>query len=457
MILIEPAKEEAPMRTTLIAKFALATATVWTVPVAVCAQTLFSFQPNSAHAPVAGLTPDGHGGFYGTTYEGGAGNANNGTVYALKPPSPGQTAWTQTVLYSFQAKPDGALPSGPLFRATTGVLYGTTSQGGAVTTGECNPAGCGTFFSLTPPSPGQTAWTEQILHSFDGNDGYNVGGKLTSDQNRGFYLPTTQGGSANCFSGCGNVLHLSAPHAGQTQWASKILYQFDGGASGYSPGTNLARDSNGVLYGTTSSLYNSGQDFGSVFKLVPPAAGQSAWTLTTIYNFAGGTDGSLALTGVMLGANGALYGTTAGPATDLDGICSGLCGTAFMLSPPLAGQVLWSKTTLYVFAGSPDGTQPSSALIMDAAGNLYGATGYGGLRSKAAGVPVGCGTVFELSPPAPGQPTWTELSASSAACAYGQEPAGDLVFGTDGAVYGVTVEGGAAHVGTVFRASHSAH
>ena len=47
----------------------------------------------------------------------------------------------------------------------------------------------------------------------------------------------------------------------------------------------------------------------------------------------------------------------------------------------------------------PYGTAPSSGLISDSAGNLYGTTRYGG---------NGSGTVFELSPPPTSGGAWTE-------------------------------------------------
>jgi hypothetical protein len=60
------------MRTTLMAALVVTAGTVSGVPMAAWAQTLFSFTANGAHSPAAGLTPDGTGGFYGTTLEGGA-------------------------------------------------------------------------------------------------------------------------------------------------------------------------------------------------------------------------------------------------------------------------------------------------------------------------------------------------------------------------------------------------
>jgi len=81
-------------------------------------------------------------------------------------------------------------------------------------------------------------------------------------------------------------------------------------------------------------------------------------------------------------------------------------GTVFELTPGANGT--WTEAVLYSFcAGNncPDGVGPSSSLIFDAAGNLYGTTAYGGASGVGCGG-SGCGTVFELQPGSGG--TWTE-------------------------------------------------
>ena len=47
------------------------------------------------------------------------------------------------------------------------------------------------------------------------------------------------------------------------------------------------------------------------------------------------------------------------------------------------------ETILYAFTGGADGENPFAGLIMDAAGNLYGSTGYGG--------PYDAGTLFKFA------------------------------------------------------------
>ena len=107
----------------------------------------------------AGLIQDSQGNLYGTTSWGGANGG--GTIFKLAPPSGAQTAWTETVLYSFgtNGSADALQPRAGLVQDTQGNLYGTTSGGGAYSSG--------TVFKLTPPTGAQTAWTEAVLYSFD--------------------------------------------------------------------------------------------------------------------------------------------------------------------------------------------------------------------------------------------------------------------------------------------------
>ena len=91
--------------------------------------------------------------------------------------------------------------------------------------------------------------------------------------------------------GCGTVFKLTPPAAGQTKWTKEILYRFQGGSDGEAPVAPLVLDSKGALYGTTLA---GGGTFGpgTVFKLTPPAAGQTQWTETILYRFTGaGGDG----------------------------------------------------------------------------------------------------------------------------------------------------------------------
>ncbi len=70
---------------------------------------------------------------------------------------------------------------------------------------------------------------------------------------------------------------LSPPAAEQTSWTKTILYQFLADNDGQSPAAELVVDSSGALYGVTPAGNGSAQ-YGVVFKLTPPAAAQTAWS-----------------------------------------------------------------------------------------------------------------------------------------------------------------------------------
>jgi|HubBroStandDraft_6_1064221.scaffolds.fasta_scaffold119556_2 hypothetical protein len=126
------------------------------------------------------------------------------------------------------------------------------------------------------------------------------------------------------------------------------------------------------------------------------------WNEKVLYSFQGIPDGSLPVGGIVFDKQGNLYG-----ATQDDGSAScrsaNECGTVFQLAPPAKQGDTWTETVLYVFKGnaSNDGATPFSGLVIDNLGNIYGTTGYGGTGDCILlGSKLGCGTVYELSPPA---------------------------------------------------------
>jgi hypothetical protein len=184
-----------------------------------------------------------------------------------------------------------------------------------------------------------------------------------------------------------------------------------------------------------------------------------------LYSFQGGTDGSTPAGGVLSDQQGNLYGaTTDGGAAN----CLSLfqCGTVFELSPPAEQGAPWTETILHVFKGrtSGDGASPFGGLVIDGSGNLYGTTGYGGTGDCVVlGTNVGCGTVYQLTPPAHKGGAWTEkVLYNFRGDTDGQLPYQDLVFDKVGNLYGATQYGGGygrcnapfyKHCGTVFELS----
>jgi hypothetical protein len=178
-----------------------------TVLYSFCAET----NCTDGDTPLAGVIMDASGNLYSTTFLGGV--HGGGTVFELTPPAKGETAWTETVLYSFCAQgagycTDGTELSAGLIMDRSGNLYGTTGGGGAY---KYN----GTVFELTPPAKGKIAWTETVLYSFCAQggaactDGAGPFAGLIMDWSGNLYGTTYEGG-ANCQPnyGCGTVFEL---------------------------------------------------------------------------------------------------------------------------------------------------------------------------------------------------------------------------------------------------------
>ncbi len=400
----------------------------------------FPFAPNTIPAgcqPQGNLTADAAGNFYGTAS---CGAYSHGVVFKLTRPVPPAKAWTESVLYSFTGGTDGNSPAAGVIFDAAGNLYGTTSAGGT--------ADMGTVFELTPPASGQVDWTESALYSFQGgaSDGDKPLAGLVIDAAGNLYGTTFQGGENDlgyCRVGCGTVFQLAPPSTIGGAWTETVIHYFFGG-QGTAPTSAPILDAAGDLYGTTIS----GGKFGAglVYRLTPPPSGQTTWGYKVLHAFAGyPTDGDSPFNGLTLHGRGVLYGTTSYGG-------SGQFGTVYQLVPPAVPGGAWTENVLYNFNGDHvnpgDGSSPSGNLVFDPEGNLYGSTSEGGNYNACV---VGCGVVFELSPPAAGVTTWTESILHTFTSGNdGSWPDGGVLFGKNGILYGVSHTGGAHGEGTVF-------
>jgi uncharacterized repeat protein (TIGR03803 family) len=168
------------------------------------------------------------------------------------------------------------------------------------------------------------------------------------------------------------------------------------------------------------------------------------WKEKVLYSFQGSPDGSFPGGGVVFDKAGNLYGVTVEGGS---GSCPpAQCGIVYRLSPPAQKGGPWTETVLYVFKGQHygDGSSPAGTLIIDSSGNLYGATGYGGTgQCMIFGGVVGCGTVYELSPPKKQGEAWTEKVLYSFKGDKDGQLAGEtLTFDGHGNIYGATAYGG---------------
>jgi uncharacterized repeat protein (TIGR03803 family) len=233
----------------------------------------------------------------------------------------------------------------------------------------------------------------------------------------------------------------------------KVLYSFQGGMDGSTPAGGVVFDKAGNLYGTTQQGGAPScapiSFCGTVFQLAPPVQKGGAWTETVLHVFAGvkgNNDGATPAGGLVIDAAGNLYGTTAYGGSGgcvLVGIKGG-CGTVFELSPPKTKGGAWAYKILYSFLSGKDGYFPWGDLVFDGAGNLYGATQFGGgFGSCDSPFYQFCGTVFEVSPPKVKGGKWKEkVLYAFKSGKDGANPNGGLIFDGKGAIYGTTVSGG---------------
>ena len=160
-----------------------------------------------------------------------------------------------------------------------------------------------------------------------------------------------------------------------------------------------------------------------------------------LYRFRGKTDGRFPSSTLILDSSGNLYGTAGGGNTKN---CVEGCGLVFELA--FSGGK-WQERVLYRFKGRKDGLDPRGNVVFDAKGNLYGTTYGGGSTTSCTAVP-GCGTVFELSPNGDG--SWTEtVIYKFQDSSDGALPVG-LTIDASGNLYGTTIAGGSGTRGTVF-------
>jgi len=384
---------------------------------------LYSFQGaanGDGQGPDGGLISDAAGNFYGVTGGGGCVTCGClsqgcGTVYKLSPQANG--AWSEEVLCTFELDGcDGAYPFGGLVFDKGGNLYGTTLVN--------------TVFELSPQPDG--TWVLSVIYQ-DPTESLDAG--LVFDAVGNLYGTTSGGGTGqNCLPfnpGCGTVFELSPQPGGD--WTATTLYNFLGSPDGAYPDSQLVFDPAGNLYGTTRKGGIPGEGDGVVFELSPQVGG--GWAEAVVHAFTGNPDGAHPQAGLIIDSVGNLYGMTV---LGGDKGCRGKgCGTVFELSPESGGG--WAEDVLYNFDGQ-DGAAPGyyehGNLVMDNAGNLYGATYYGG-NTKCSSGRRGCGTVFTLMPRPGG--LWIEKDLSSSTI---YEPLDGLLLDKAGDLYGTSYLGG---------------
>ncbi len=306
---------------------------------------------------------------------------------------------------------------------------GSSSNGGMPTpTPTVTPTPVPTPTPTPTPTP---IGAITYLHIFGvlETDGFQPNGPPILADDGNLYGTTRNGGSNKCRPvlpiPCGVVYRVTPTGV------ATVLYQFGSIADdGYSALSALIRGPDGALYGTASNggTYGGG---GTAFRIALDG------DYRILHSF-GGTagEGNTLTSALVLGRDGNFYGVTASgganhcPQIPQDGPN---CGTIFRMTP--AGAV----TTLASFGGSAAaGVQANGPMVQGSDGTLYGTTTMGGAYER--------GTIFKLAPDG----TLSTIHSFGATGSDASSPQGSLVQGSDGAFYGTTASGGSGN-GTVFR------
>ncbi|MCX6874522.1 MAG: hypothetical protein NTW21_12065 [Verrucomicrobia bacterium] len=424
--------------------------TVFKVTPAGAVTTLVEFTdtvgPKKGSAPAAGLLRGSDGYFYGTTEFGGPYSC--GTAFKMT------SGGVFTTLVEFTAA--NRNPHANLIQGSDGNYYGTTRNGGV--------SDNGTAFKLTPAGSLTTlaVFAEATCHPYaglvQGSDG-NFHGTTRGDATKniaGTVFRMTPGGalttlitftdivgpnkgawpSANLIRGSDGSLYGTTSLGGTKGWGTifsitpagtlKTLVEFDGSGTinqGILPTAGLLQGTDGSFYGTTRE--GGAYGWGTVFRMTP------AGDLTTLVAFTLNetkNKGAYPHSGLILGRDGDLYGTTS-----VGG--SSIAGTIFKMTPD---GVL---TTMAEFTGGTDGGMPVAGLVQASDGNFYGTT-------NALG-PNGCGTLFRMTP-AGGLTTLLAFTGTTGPN-KGNGSNSALIQGSDGLFYGTTYKGGVNDLGTIFK------
>jgi uncharacterized repeat protein (TIGR03803 family) len=188
---------------------------------------------------------------------------------------------------------------------------------------------------------------------------------------------------------------------------------------------------------------------GSIMLTFVLGSGTQAQTFQVLHDFGvAAGDGNFPSSPLLKDSAGNLYGTTG-----FGGAHN--WGTVFRLSPTGTGS--FTETILYSFkGGSADGAYPQGTLVRDSVGNLYGVTQNGGITGTGCGVTTpnpGCGVIFRLHPTTTGG--WAETVLHRFTGTDGGTSFAGLVQDSKGNFYGATSVGGSAGRGTVFKLSHT--
>lgn len=369
------------------------------------------------------------------------------TATWIAAPRVAQATSTFKVLHTFCSKTsctDGQDPDTNLMIDPAGRVYGATYWGGANTKGV--------IFELVPHT-GRIGFVEKTLWDIcqqtNCTDGDHAN-TLIMDSSGNIFGTTLNGGypSSSGGIGSGGLVFELVRNPGNGKYTYQVLYKFCSAlscADGSQPDAGMIMDSDGNLYGTTWGGGAYGR--GTVFELIRDTA-EGTWTEKVLYSFCPDqnacVDGDQPTSELVMDSKGALYGTT------WYGGAHG-AGTVFRVAPDAAGKT-WIQSVVYSFCRHggtcADGANPDD-IIIDANDHLYGTTYDGGLNNCSS--TTGCGVVYELVPT---KNKWVEKIiykfCAATNCADGALPHARLLMDNAGSIYGTTI-GGPNRAGVVFQ------
>ncbi len=268
--------------------------------------------------------------------------------------------------------------------------------------------------------------TYKVLHNFTakGADGATPYGGPIFDQFGNLVGTTYLGG----YWGSGSVYKLSLKG---DSWTYSSLYSLKGLTDGAGPAFgSLAIGPKGSLFATTEG----GGYLGTAFEVCPGSNCKSRETV--VHSFGHGTDGIEPIGGLAFDAAGNFYGTT---------LLGGVLGNGTVFEGTWSGTA-WITGQIYDFgASSTDAVNAVAGVTIDAQGNLYGTTSFGGTS--------GVGAIYKLTPSSTG---WSEsILYNFQGLDDGQNPVGGVILDSAGNIYGTTFDGGVNGGGTVYELSPS--
>ncbi|HET6228254.1 MAG TPA: choice-of-anchor tandem repeat GloVer-containing protein [Bacteroidia bacterium] len=343
------------------------------------------------------------GKLYGMSYTGGIGDV--GGVFQFDIPS---AAFVKQ--FDFHTSEIGNTAVSSLMYATDKMLYGITQTGGIKNKG--------TIFQYDPATGNYIKKFEFI----DNATGHTpIGGLLQASDGK-IYGTTNAGGKLNK-----GLLFQFDPITN----TYKVEAEFDSINGGYPLG-ELMQASDGKIYGLTRE--GGASDQGVLFQFDPASA-----KLIKKYDFKDDGKGKNPEGGLVEGSAGKLIGVTTSGGKNITGNYPDGVGVIFQY------ELATEKYEKQIDCDSINGAAPNGTLVKMPDGTYYGLATRGGMLNKTN--PDGFGTIYQYDP----VNATISAKFKFNGYGNGKFPDGSLLLAKDGNLYGATGSGGLANYGVLFQ------